>query len=117
VLKCQNNFTPLLKSDGLLHKLCDRCRSADKKYRDKHKEQRKEYRESNEEHTKEYGIYYRELHLLIKMYLKKKQKNIVKQIRIKQTLKIVKESHVNVVLLQEKIRFRNIKNHHVTKNL
>ena len=59
--KCQNDFIPLLKSDGLPYKHCDRCRCTDKKYRDKHKEQRKEYREVNKEYTKEYGIYYREL--------------------------------------------------------
>ena len=59
--KCQNEFIPLLKSDGLPYKHCDRCRCTDKKYRDKHKEQIKEYREANKEHTKEYGIYYREL--------------------------------------------------------
>ena len=40
----------VLKSDGLPYKLCDRCRSDDKKYEDTRKE-----------HTKEYGIYYREL--------------------------------------------------------
>jgi hypothetical protein len=55
--KCQNDFIPLLKSDGLPYKTCDRCKCTDKKYRDKHKEQRKEYREANKEHTKEYGIY------------------------------------------------------------
>ena len=59
--RCQNDFVPLLKSDGLPYKHCDRCRCTDKKYRDKHKEQIKEYREANKEHTKEYGIYYREL--------------------------------------------------------
>ena len=59
--KCHNDFIPLLKSDGLPYKTCDRCKCTDKKYRDKHKEQTKEYREANKEHTKEYGIYYREL--------------------------------------------------------
>ena len=42
--RCQNDFVALLKSDGLLYKLCDRCRCTDKKYRDKHKEQIKLYR-------------------------------------------------------------------------
>ncbi len=55
--RCQNDFVPLLKSDGLPYKTCDRCRCTDKKYKDKHKEQIKEYREANKEHTKEYGIY------------------------------------------------------------
>jgi len=69
--KCHNDFIPLLKSDGLPYKTCDRCKCTDKKYRDKHKEQRKEYREANKEHTKEYGIYYRELN---KDMLKEKAK-------------------------------------------
>ena len=69
--RCQNDFVPLLKSDGLLYKLCDRCRCTDKKYRDKHKEQIKEYREANKEYTKEYDIYYRELN---KDILKEKAK-------------------------------------------
>jgi hypothetical protein len=43
--KCQNDFIPLLKSDGLLYKTCDRCKCTDKKYRDKHKEQIKLYRD------------------------------------------------------------------------
>ena len=55
--RCQNDFVPLLKSDGLPYKTCDRCRCTDKKYKDKHQEQIKEYREANKEHTKEYGIY------------------------------------------------------------
>ena len=50
--RCQNDFVPLLKSDGLPYKHCDRCRCTDKKYRDKHKEQMKEYRELYKEHTK-----------------------------------------------------------------
>ena len=55
---------------------------------------------------------------LIKICLKKKQKNILKIIRIKYMLKINWiESHVNVVVLQEEIKFPNIKNHHVIKNL
>ena len=37
--KCRKDFVPLLKSDGLPYKHCDRCRCTDKKYRDKHKEQ------------------------------------------------------------------------------
>jgi hypothetical protein len=53
----------------------------------------------------------------IKIKLQKKQKNILKQMRIKYTLKEVKESHANVVVLQEEIRFSDIKNHRVTKNL
>ena len=48
--KCHNDFIPLLKSDGLPYKTCDRCRCTGKKYKDTHKE-----------YTKEYGIYYREL--------------------------------------------------------
>ncbi len=54
--RCQNDFTPLLKSDGL--PLCDRCRCTDKKYRDKHKEQIKLYRDqcylNNQDKIKEY---------------------------------------------------------------
>ena len=68
---CQNDFIPLLKSNGSPYKTCDRCKCTDKKYRDKHKKQRKEYREANKEHTKEYGIYYRELN---KDMLKEKAK-------------------------------------------
>ena len=59
--RCQKDFSPLIKNNGLLYKTCDRCRYTDDKYRDKHKEQIKEYREAKKEHTKEYGIYYREL--------------------------------------------------------
>ena len=40
--KCQNDFIPLLKSDGLPYKHCDRCRCTDKKYRDKHRELNKD---------------------------------------------------------------------------
>ena len=69
--RCQNDFTPLLKSDGLPYKLCDRCRCTDRKYRDRHKEQIKEYREANKEQRKEYDIYYRELN---KDILKEKAK-------------------------------------------
>ena len=56
--KCQNDFTPLIKNNGLLYKKCDRCRSTDKKYRDKHKEQIKEdgeqYYLDNQDKIKEY---------------------------------------------------------------
>ena len=72
--RCQKDFSPLIKNNGLPYKTCDRCRYTDDKYRDKHKEQIKkikEYRESNKEHTKEYGIYYRELN---KDMLKEKAK-------------------------------------------
>ena len=69
--KCQNDSVPLLKSNGLPHKICDRCKCTDKKYRDKHKEQIKEYREANKEQRKEYDIYYRELN---KDILKEKAK-------------------------------------------
>ena len=56
--RCQNDIVPLLKSDGLLYKLCDRCRCTDKKYRDKQKEQIKLYRDQyyldNQDKIKEY---------------------------------------------------------------
>ena len=56
--RCQNDFTPLIKNNGLLYKHCDRCRCTDKKYRDKHKEQIKEYRDQyyldNQDKIKEY---------------------------------------------------------------
>jgi hypothetical protein len=56
--KCQNDFIPLLKSDGLPYKTCDRCKCTDKKYRDKHKEQIKVYRDQyyldNQDKIKEY---------------------------------------------------------------
>jgi hypothetical protein len=73
---CKKDFTPLVKNDGLLYKTCDRCRSTDKKYRDTHKEQLKEYAELNKDKKKN-------IMKIIKTRLKKKQKNIVKQIRIK----------------------------------
>jgi hypothetical protein len=69
--RCQNDFTPLIKNNGLPYKTCDRCRYTDDKYRDKHKEQIKEYREANKEQRKEYDIYYRELN---KDMLKEKAK-------------------------------------------
>ena len=56
--KCQNDFIPLLKCDGLPYKTCDRCKCTDKKYRDKHKEQIKLYRDqyylNNQDKIKEY---------------------------------------------------------------
>ena len=36
--KCQNDFTLLLKNNGLPYKHCDRCRCTSKKYKDAHKE-------------------------------------------------------------------------------
>ena len=69
--RCQKDFSPLIKNNGLLYKTCDRCRYTDDKYRDKHKEQIKEYREANKEQRKEYDIYYRELN---KDILKEKAK-------------------------------------------
>jgi hypothetical protein len=48
--KCQNDFAPLLKNNGLPFQTCDRCRCTSKKYKDTHKEQ-----------IKTYDIYYREL--------------------------------------------------------
>ena len=56
--RCQNDFTPLIKNNGLPYKHCDRCRCTDKKYRDKHKEQIKVYRDQyyldNQDKIKEY---------------------------------------------------------------
>ena len=56
--RCQNDFVPLLKSDGLPYKTCDRCKCTDKKYRDKHKEEIKLYRDQyyldNQDKIKEY---------------------------------------------------------------
>jgi hypothetical protein len=68
--KCQNDFVPLLKSNGLPYKICDRCKCTDKKYRDKHKEQ-----------IQKNMVFI--IENLIKICLKKKQKNILKQTRIK----------------------------------
>ena len=58
--KCQNDFTPLIKNNGLPYKTCDIFRCTSNKYKDTHKE-----------YTKEYGIYYRELN---KDMLKEKAK-------------------------------------------
>ncbi len=56
--RCQNDFTPLIKSNELPYKTCDRCRYTDDKYRDKHKEQIKAYRDqyylNNQDKIKEY---------------------------------------------------------------
>ena len=56
--RCQNDFTPLIKNNGLPYKTCDRCKCTDKKYRDKHKEQIKLYRDqyylNNQDKIKEY---------------------------------------------------------------
>ena len=63
--KCQNDFTPLIKNNGLPYKTCDRCRCTNKKYKDTHKEQRKEYdiyyRELNKDILKEKAKEYREV--------------------------------------------------------
>ena len=75
---CRNDFVPYLKSNGLLYKTCDKCGCDDKKYKDTHKEQIKVY---------DIYIQYREVN---QDKLKKKHKNILKQIRIKYTLKGVK---------------------------
>ena len=97
---------------GLPYKHCDRCRCTDVKFRNKHKEQIKVYRDQsfldNQDKIKEY----REVN---KIKLKKKKYREANKDKI--NAKIVKESHVNVVVLQEEIRFPNIKNPHVTKNL
>jgi hypothetical protein len=53
--KCQNDFVPLLKSNGLPYKICDRCKYTDKKYKNKHKELAKfinEYRKNSIEKEK-----------------------------------------------------------------
>ena len=56
--RCQNDFTPLIKINGLPYKTCDRCRCTDDKSRDKHKEQIKVYRDQyyldNQDKIKEY---------------------------------------------------------------
>ena len=56
--RCQKDFSPLIKNNGLLYKTCDRCRYTDDKYRDKHKEQIKLYRDqyylNNQDKIKEY---------------------------------------------------------------
>ena len=56
--RCQNDFTPLIKNNGLPYKTCDRCRCTDDKYRDKHEEQIKVYRDQyysdNQDKIKEY---------------------------------------------------------------
>jgi hypothetical protein len=56
--RCQNDFTPLIKNNGIPYKTCDRCRCTDDKYRDKHKEQTKVYRDQyyldNQDKIKEY---------------------------------------------------------------
>jgi hypothetical protein len=65
--KCQNDFIPLLKSDGLPYKTCDRCKCTDKKYRDKHQDylnnedKIKKYREVNKDKIKERVKEYREV--------------------------------------------------------
>jgi hypothetical protein len=73
--KCQNDFIPLLKSNGLPYTTCDRSKCTDKKYRNKHKEQIKVYRDQyyldNQDKKKN-------IENLIKICLKKKQNNIVK---------------------------------------
>ncbi len=56
--RCQNDFTPLIKKNGLPYKTCDRCRYTDDKYRGKHKERTKVYRNQyyldNQDKIKEY---------------------------------------------------------------
>ena len=113
--RCQNDFVPLLKSDGLLYKLCDRCRCTDKKYRDKHKEQIKEFREANKEQRKEYDIYYRELN---KDILKEKAKEYreVNKDKISTKLKLDRITcECGCTSRRDKISIH--KTHHVIKNL
>ncbi len=62
------------------HKLCDRCRCTDKKYRDKHKEQINLYR--NQHHLDNQDKI-KNIVKSIKIKLKKKQKIILKETRIK----------------------------------
>ena len=78
---CQNDFVPLLKSDGLPYKHFDRCRCTDKKYRDKHKEQKKKNTEKLIKNIQKNMVFF--IENLIKICLKKGQKNILKQTRIK----------------------------------
>jgi hypothetical protein len=72
-------FYTFVKNNWLQYKTCDRCRCTDDKYGDTHKEQIKVYRDQyyldNQDKIKEY----REVN---KDKIKKKQKNIVKQIRV-----------------------------------
>jgi hypothetical protein len=95
--KCQNDFIPLLKSDGLPYKTCDRCKCTEKKYRDKHKEQIKLYRDqyylNNQDKIKKYRevnkdkIHY--FHKIVFFFLmmndhhQNKENNFMKIIRIK----------------------------------
>ena len=88
---CRNDFVPLLKSNGLLNKTCDKCRCDDKKYKDTHREQTK------------FMIF--NIVKSIKIKSKKKQKNILKQIRIKYTQKEVKESHANVAKVDNRFGY------------
>ena len=74
--KCQNDFIHLLKSDGLPYKHCDRCRRTEKKYRDKHKEQKKNTEKLIKNIQKNMVFI---IENLIKICLKKKQKNIVEK--------------------------------------
>ncbi len=112
--RCQNDFVPLLKSDGLPYKRCDRCRWTDKKYRDKHKDQIKEYREANEEHTKEYGIYYRELN---KDILKEKAKEYIEANKDKINAKRIERITCECGCTSRRDKISQHKNHHVIKNV
>ena len=103
-------FVPLLKSDGLPYKTCDKCKCTDKKYRDKHKEQIKVYRDQhyldNQDKIKEY----REVN-------KDKIKERVKEYREVNKDKISTKLKLDRITCQEEIKFHNIKNLHVIKNL
>jgi len=113
--RCQNDFTPLIKNNGLPYKTCDRCRYTDDKYRDKHKEQIKAYRDqyylNNQDKIKEY----REVN---KDKIQEQRKQFYENNKDKISTKINWiESNANVVVPQEEIKFHNIKNLHVIKNL
>ncbi len=81
--RCQNDFVPLLKSDGLPYKHCDRCRCTDKKYRDKHKEQIKAYRDQYYLNNQDKIKAYREVNKDKIQGYKNKENNFMKIIRIK----------------------------------
>ena len=112
--RCQNDFTPLIKNNGLLYQTCDRCRCTEDKYRDKHKEQIKVYRDQyyldNQDKIKEYCEVNKDK---IREQRKQFNENNKDKINAKNSERITCECGCT----SRRDTISQHKNHHVIKNL